>query len=131
MIQSRLREQFYPSYANFNLIFLQYKLSKDFLRQLVNMLPEKDRKYLEDDIVSAATIVRVLSDSYLYNAITYIEDGLVYFNQTKEDLEYQHAIQKFKYRYQWQQTPQYQMRLNRKIVHLCDECGTTLDMWVY
>ena len=83
--------------------------------------------FLEDKIVEAATIVKVLTNQFLKNSITYIEAGLVEF--WKDRIEEQHALDKFKYRLQYQQSPNYRMMLDRKIVTLADQ--TKLDFYVY
>ncbi|MBO7713604.1 MAG: hypothetical protein J6S85_26160 [Methanobrevibacter sp.] len=47
-------------------------MDKDFLRELFYKMDEQERKDFEKDILSAATIIRVLSTEYLQNAVLFI-----------------------------------------------------------
>lgn len=102
-------------------------MTKDFLREIVLQLDEKSRNFLEQQLVEAATIVKVLNTQFLYNSINYIEDGMVIY--WKDRLEEQHALAKFKYRYDYQLSPQYRRILDRKFITLADE--TQLDFYTY
>ena len=88
----------------FTFLFNHFEMSKDFLRELFYKLNEHDRKDFEKDILIAATIVRILSNEYLQNAILYIENNMIEFY--RDDLEYQHALAKFKYRLDYQLHPE-------------------------
>ena len=88
----------------FTFLFNHFEMSKDFLRQLFYKMDEQERKDFEKDILSAATIIRVLSTEYLQNAVLFIQNDMVQF--FKERLKEMHALQKFKYRLEYKLHPE-------------------------
>ena len=83
-------------YKNFIDVFASTKLSKDVLREMVLKLNKVDRKCIEAEILIAATIVTVVTNAFLENSITYIEDNLVVF--IKDEVEKYNALNKFCHR---------------------------------
>lgn len=79
-------------------------MDKDFLRELFYKMDEQERKDFEKDILSAATIIRVLSTEYLQNAVLFIQSDMVQFFEDR--LKELHALQKFKYRLEYKLHPE-------------------------
>lgn len=94
-----------PNYKNLIDAFNTQVISKDVMREIWLKMPRKQRNGFQIELIIAATVVKVLSNEFLANCITLIEEGLS--TSSKEQLEKLDALRKFKERYQYQQTDQY------------------------